>query len=876
MTDGLSLAERQLKEIAALSDGSVEVLETEDTATGRWFTISMDTSGVPTRGAGIRVRGRERFCIFVGSRYPHQPPTVRVPHRRWAKTAHVQWGNQLCLYAAASVEWVPSDGMNGFMERLSAWVVRAAEGTLDPDGQPLHPPVAYATAGVGTVVVHPDVGDRAPWERGDGTLPDESGLPQVASMVGWCTVHGDRVDVLEWVDWETVCDKVLADDFAPFQSGSPLVVMPALLISDELGFEYPEKAWDLVTALDGAGFSLDDILDELGNALVINRELRARQLEVDPDAAGQPIGFDPDGEESPAVLLTGLLVGSPSRRVDEEPLAHLAAWCLGGAGRLLAEAYVEHRRKPGREEIVEKVGEIARSWLQKANAEWMRVLENRPEITHRRDQGTPSTWLAGKRVLILGCGALGAPLAEHCTRAGVATLHVLDNGLVTPGILVRQPYNDSDIGRPKAEVLAGRLSQVRADLKVEGIYGNALDVLLQPSSAMSSYDVVMDATADVGVRAAIESRRRSDIVPWPTVVTMIIGHDATRGLVTVSTPAATGAGASALRKVALHAFANPGEWADISDDFFPADPRTEMFFPEPGCSAPTFVGGSTQTTALAGSLLNDALLALGEHAVSDVAPGATTFASAIRIGAAATDHGTSRVRWGPDTVVADDTLHYEVRLSSAAVTEMRTEVRRGARVRGRRIETGGMLLGTVDDAAGVVYVDRVTGPPPDSFLSATYFQHGQEGAQDAIDAHRENSRSMAGFVGYWHTHPEGRAAPSPTDEEGMASIVTPDGRRQRALMVIVGGRGQDWARWVDEDGPVPMLFARLVPRGEEPADSGSDGVFVTQQLPDERFFRGGFSPPAAVTLSGSETGSATVSRSRARIKWWPRHRGEHR
>jgi hypothetical protein len=53
---------------------------------------------------------------------------------------------------------------------------------------------------------------------------------------------------------------------------------------------------------------------------------------------------------------------------------------------------------------------------------------------------------------------------------------------------------------------------------------------------------------------------------------------------------------------------------------------------------------------------------------------------------------------------------------------MRTEARRGARVRGPRIETGGMLLGAFDDAVGVIYIDRVTRPPPDSFLSATYFQ----------------------------------------------------------------------------------------------------------------------------------------------------------
>lgn len=875
MTDGRDLAERQLRELAAVSDGSIDVLDTQDTNAGRWLTISMDTSGITTSGADIRVRERERFSIFVSSGYPHQHPTVRVAHRRWARTPHVQWGSQLCLYAAPSVEWVPSDGMDGFVERLSTWVVRAAEGTLDPDGQPLHPPVAYPTAWAGTLVVHPDVGNRAPWLVDDGAIPTEPGRPTPTSMVAWCTVDGDRVDVLEWINWHTAYGRVLEDGFSPFHGMRPVVVIPALLIDDQLGFEYPDKAWNLVSALDENGISLDDILDELANAAIVNRVLRTSQLEAGPDAAGRPVGIDADDEDARTPLVTGLLVGTPSRRVDHARLTHFAAWALGGVGRLFAGAYADFRRKPEKQEMFEKLGEITRDWLRNADVRWMRVLENRPEVTRRRDDGTPSTWLAGRRVLILGCGALGAPVATHCARAAVAALHVVDNGLVTPGILVRQPYNDADIGRPKATALAEQLRKIRPELHVESLHSNALDAFLQPDQDLSLFDLVIDATADAGIRSAIENKRRADNGPWPTVVTMVVGHDATRGLVAVSTPESTGAGACALRGVALHAFANPREWSDIADDFFPQEPRTNMFFPEPGCSAPTFLGGSAQTTALAGLLLDEALLALRRNAASVAIPQFTAFASAVRIGAAAIGRGLSRAELASDTIAVDDTFGYEVRLSPAAVAEMRTEVRRGARVRGTRVETGGMLLGMIDDAAGVIYVDRVTGPPPDSYLSATYFQHGQIGAQEAIDACQKSSRRMTGFVGYWHTHPEGRAAPSPTDEEGMASIMTPDGRRQRALMVIAAGPRAEWGRWLSGDGPLPGLFARLVPRGNKPIGPVGE-FFVTQSLPEAHFYRGGFSRPIPVSRTGDGTELVAGSRGFSWTGWWKRWRGEPR
>jgi integrative and conjugative element protein (TIGR02256 family) len=843
VTDGPDLAERQLKTVAAVSGGAVEVLDTQDTGeSGRWFTISMDTSGLPA-GPGIRVRDRERFRILAGPKYPYQPPAVRVPHRRWAKSAHVQWGTSLCLYAAPSVEWVPSDGMDGFIERLSAWVARAAEGTLDPDEQPLHPPVAYPTAGAGVVVVHPDIGDRAPWAARNQAVGPGAAQIQAATVVAWCAISGDRVDVLEWTDWLGAYDRVLVEGFSPFHEGRPMVVMPALLIGNELGFEYPDKAWDLATALKEAGFGLDDILTALANAIVVNRFLCSTQVQADPDAAGRPVGSGPGEDEPGAPLLTALFVGTPSRRVDDVRLTHLAAWNLESIGSLLVGAYADFRRKPDDGELLARVGEITRDWLREADVTWMRVLESRPEITRRRDEGSPSGWLAGKRILVLGCGALGAPAAEACTRAA-ASLRLVDNGLVTPGILVRQPYHDADVGQPKAPSLAARLARIGTGSAVEGCYANALDDLLAPDRDMSRFDLIIDATADAGVRSAIEGKRRAGGMPWPPLVTMIIGHDAARGLVTVSMPGSTGAGGSALRQVALNALASPAEWADIADDFFPAEPRTERFFPEPGCSAPTFTGGYAQTSALAGLLLNEALLVLGEHADHGAARCTAGFASAVRIGVAAAARGTSRTQWGPDIVTVDDSFGYEVRLSSAAVTEMRTEVRRGARVRGPRVETGGMLLGAIDDAAGVIYVDRVTGPPPDSFLSAAYFQHGRAGTQEAVDARQAASRAMTGFVGYWHTHPGGVAAPSPTDQEGMASIVAPDGRHQRALMVILAGPADQWDRWVAGEETELAASARLVPRAE-PADSSGGGVLLTQALPPGPYFRGGFSGLAA-------------------------------
>ena len=172
-------------------------------------------------------------------------------------------------------------------------------------------------------------------------------------MVAWCTVTGDRVDVLEWTDWLTAYDRVLADGFSPFHGGRPLVVMPLLLISAELGFEYPDKAWDLATALDEAGFGPRGHPHRAGQR--DHRQQgpaespRSRPTRRPRAARSAP---EPGDEEAGAPLLTALLIGTPSRRVGDVRLTHLAAWSLGDPGRVLAGAYADFRRKPGDRELL--------------------------------------------------------------------------------------------------------------------------------------------------------------------------------------------------------------------------------------------------------------------------------------------------------------------------------------------------------------------------------------------------------------------------------------------------------------------------------------------------------------------------------------------
>ena len=75
--------------------------------------------------------------------------------------------------------------------------------------------------------------------------------------------------------------------------------------------------------------------------------------------------------------------------------------------------------------------------------------------------------LLDSRVLLIGAGGLGCPLAQYLAAAGVGTLGLIDHDRVDVSNLQRQVlYATSDVGRPKVEVAAERIRAQNPDVRV--------------------------------------------------------------------------------------------------------------------------------------------------------------------------------------------------------------------------------------------------------------------------------------------------------------------------------------------------------------------------------------------------------------------------
>jgi adenylyltransferase/sulfurtransferase len=107
--------------------------------------------------------------------------------------------------------------------------------------------------------------------------------------------------------------------------------------------------------------------------------------------------------------------------------------------------------------------------------------------------------LLGARVLLVGAGGLGCPLAQYLAAAGVGTLGIAEFDRVDASNLQRQVlYGTRDIGRPKLEVASERIAAQNPDVCVR-----AHPVRLDASNALAilaDYDVIVDGTDNFPTR----------------------------------------------------------------------------------------------------------------------------------------------------------------------------------------------------------------------------------------------------------------------------------------------------------------------------------------------------------------------------------------
>jgi adenylyltransferase/sulfurtransferase len=109
--------------------------------------------------------------------------------------------------------------------------------------------------------------------------------------------------------------------------------------------------------------------------------------------------------------------------------------------------------------------------------------------------------LLRSRVLLVGCGALGASHAEMLSRAGVGKLRIVDRDFVEFTNLQRQTlFKESDAAErlPKAAAAKMRIAEINSDVEVEEMIADVNNSNVE--SLIEGCDLVLDGTDNFQVR----------------------------------------------------------------------------------------------------------------------------------------------------------------------------------------------------------------------------------------------------------------------------------------------------------------------------------------------------------------------------------------
>ena len=101
--------------------------------------------------------------------------------------------------------------------------------------------------------------------------------------------------------------------------------------------------------------------------------------------------------------------------------------------------------------------------------------------------------ILNSRVLVIGMGGLGCPVAEFLTRSGIGSIGIVDHDLVSlSNIHWKTLYDEKDLGKAKVNVAQKKLQNINSKTKIN-IFNFKLDKK-KFIKIIKNYDYVVDGT----------------------------------------------------------------------------------------------------------------------------------------------------------------------------------------------------------------------------------------------------------------------------------------------------------------------------------------------------------------------------------------------
>lgn len=703
----------------------------------RFVAVAVDLRiDLPTRGpiGGLDIRRIEPTIILIDTRdYPHDAPGARIDRMSFPtdKVPHlnpVAAGQPpwMCLHRGSIDDWFAEHSMREFVERVRGWYRDAACGRLMREGDVFEPTRLQNTKR--TMVFSAAAITSVVMRRWATT-------GEAAHGFAFARLGGDGVKHTGW-------EAAVSISLMPFLMRDPRAEALDLARAMNEFSEDPNEVQRATLAI--CAWTAPRPVDRYFGRL--------------PSTYGELVSFADE-------------LGIPLRAA----MAELAAQ----GGQLLksipiALAIARPRPLQGTRSLIEWLCFAVLSDGELADTDLVFSLGHREPLTPDYAQTLSAVDKTSRleRPLVVGCGAIGSKVALHLAKAGFVAQRLVDHATLTPHHVVRHGLLGNSLGKPKADGVLDAIVELypgQRELGTDATFGSIADVLADPAK-LEDRTLLLDATASSSVQYQLIDAALPRALRVCRIEIAALGH---LGLLAYEGDSRN----PRLDDLQLHLFdmARTDAWISA---WLRTHAKDQPTFEDIGIG----LGCSSATFRIADDVVSHHAAAFS-RSLRKLANQDRGHLVIVRDGE---DNPTTRTfTIAPVTVLAvEERPEWTVRMAAGVVTSTRAHLD----VRGHR-ESGGLLVGYVNLKRKIVYVSHALQPSRDSHGTREGFTRGVEGYPAAIKEIEARTGGILGYVGEWHTHPEGSTKPSPIDRGALAEIQHRlDAAGIPGVIVIVGPR----------------------------------------------------------------------------------------
>jgi hypothetical protein len=180
-----------------------------------------------------------------------------------------------------------------------------------------------------------------------------------------------------------------------------------------------------------------------------------------------------------------------------------------------------HGFRPGK---VPKSLVTQRMFSEASSASRMNVERVDSAWIHGRGYDPHHESLSVKKVVVIGCGSIGAPIAQHLAMAGVGNLRLVDPQDLSWANVGRHPLGAEHVGHNKATTLAAKLQLSYPHAEIRGFGLCYEEFLSTEAQILAEADLIVCATADWEMESLLNLQRVHGEINSPILYTWTEPH----------------------------------------------------------------------------------------------------------------------------------------------------------------------------------------------------------------------------------------------------------------------------------------------------------------------------------------------------------------